>query len=262
MGLIGLAACGRTGQRTVYRYPETEVLFDSFHIKKAVYSPGELKLYYKGGNLKDNQIKCYGADFSDLGDEFESTFKNGVLTVRADFASQISGLTIYNTDNGVIYHLRYLDSPQFAWLAETLWLDYGWCKMGDEQRFYSAEELKEQADSQAAKRQETTDTFKILEGTWISEDGLRKYVFTADEEAARFAAEDMWFNGEKQAWEGRSLSVEAAYQSKYYDEECGDCENIREITLVNGDRSAANMIILYNQQEKTIRSGDAVYHRD
>ena len=124
MGLLGLTACGRVNGCT-YRYPETTVLFDDFHIKKTVYRPGVMKLYYRGGQFKDNPIRCYDANFEDLGDQFDHTFRNGVLTVRADFAEKISGLTIEDRAHDVIYHLRYLDSPQFAWLADVFWHDDG-----------------------------------------------------------------------------------------------------------------------------------------
>ena len=80
IGLLGLTACGRVNGCT-YRYPETTVLFDDFHIKKTVYRPGVMKLYYRGGQLKDNPIRCYDANFEDLGDQFDHTFQHGVLTV-------------------------------------------------------------------------------------------------------------------------------------------------------------------------------------
>ena len=119
--LLALVGCARSGDRVVYQYKETAVLFDDFQIKKTVYTPGKMKLYYKGVYLKDNQITCYDANFEDLGSEFEYAFQNGVLTVKADFADKISGLTIEDRDHDTIYHLRYLDSPQFAWLADTFW---------------------------------------------------------------------------------------------------------------------------------------------
>ncbi len=145
MGLLGLTACGGADVRT-YQYPETALLFDSLHIKKTVYSPGIMELYYRGGQFKDNPIRCYDANFEDLGDQFDHTFQNGVLTVQADFAEQISGLTIEDKDHDTVYHLRYLDSPQFAWLADTFWLDYGMMTLGDEARYYSDAERQEQAE--------------------------------------------------------------------------------------------------------------------
>ena len=51
IGLFGLTACGGADVRT-YQYPETAVLFDDFHIKKTVYSPGVMKLYYPAGSSR------------------------------------------------------------------------------------------------------------------------------------------------------------------------------------------------------------------
>ena len=176
MGLVGLTACGGADVRT-YQYPETALLFDSLHIKKTVYSPGVMELYYRGGQFKDNPIRCYDANFEDLGDQFDHTFRNGVLTVQADFAEQISGLTIEDKDHDTVYHLRYLDSPQFAWLADTFWLDYGMMTMGDEARYYSDAERQAQAERERAEHEQTRNVFALLEGTWISEDGLQNMCF-------------------------------------------------------------------------------------
>ena len=44
--------------------------FYDFHIKKTVYSPGVMKLYYRGGQFKDTPIRCYDANFEDLEDQF------------------------------------------------------------------------------------------------------------------------------------------------------------------------------------------------
>ena len=110
MGLFGLVACSGADVRT-YQYPETAVLFNDFQIKKTVYSPGVMKLYYRGGQFKDTPIRCYDANFKDLGDQFEYSFQNGVLTVQANFAEQISGLTIEDKGHdtvilggGLTYH--------------------------------------------------------------------------------------------------------------------------------------------------------------
>ena len=44
--------------------------FYDFHIKKTVYSPGVMKLYYRGGQFKDTPTRCYDANFEDLEDQF------------------------------------------------------------------------------------------------------------------------------------------------------------------------------------------------
>ena len=136
--------------------------------------------------------RCYDADFEDLGDQFEYSFKNGVLTIRAQFAERISGLTIDDSAHDTIYRLRYLDSPQFAWLADTLWMDYGVMTMGDEALYYSDAERQAQAERERAEREQTRNTFALLEGTWISEDGLQKYVFSMDADGDGLRAEELW----------------------------------------------------------------------
>lgn len=90
MSLLGLTSCGQVDGCT-YQYPETEVLFDDFHITKTIYSQGTMRLYYRGVQFKDNPIRCYDANFEDLGDQFDHTFRNGVLTIQADFAEKSVG---------------------------------------------------------------------------------------------------------------------------------------------------------------------------
>ena len=257
LSFLGLTACGGKNNQTVYQYKEASVYSDGLQIKKTVYTPGEMKLYYSGESFSDNSIRCYGADFTDLGDEFEHSFKDGVLTVDAEFAERISGLMIDDANNGIIYHLRYLDSKQFAWLAEVLWLDDGWIEEGDAEKYYSAEELKEQAQKAEAEKKETLDVFALLEGTWVSADNTENLVFTADESGEKLTAELAWYDEEKQEWVSNSMSVEAAHQSERYDGGDG-----LEITLVNGDHSAANMELIYDPASLTVEFGDTLYHKD
>lgn len=244
MGLLGLTACGGADVRT-YQYPETALLFDSLHIKKTVYSPGVMELYYRGGQFKDNPIRCYDANFEDLGDQFDHTFRNGVLTVQADFAEQISGLTIEDKDHDTVYHLRYLDSPQFAWLADTFWLDYGMMTLGDEARYYSDAERQEQAERERTEHEQTRNVFALLEGTWISEDGLQKYVFSTDAD-------------------GSELRVESAFQTPYFGGEYGEdvAEHLQEIVLRNSDHAAADLHLLYDTQNAVILGGGMTYRRE
>ena len=258
--LLALVGCARSGDRVVYQYKETAVLFDDFQIKKTVYTPGKMKLYYKGVYLKDNQITCYDANFEDLGSEFEHAFQNGVLTVKADFADKISGLTIEDRDHDTIYHLRYLDSPQFAWLADTFWYDAGWMEMGDEEKYYTAEERQEQQNRVNAVRQETMEVFSLLEGTWFSEDGSCKIVCSMDEDGTGFVVDELQLDETDQTWKGYSVSVESAYQTQYEDADDGS-QDIVEFTLVNRDHAAANTIILYDRQNNTLRDGEIIYHK-
>ena len=262
MGLFGLAACSGAVERT-YQYHETTVLFNDFHIKKTVYSPGVMKLYYRGGQFKDTPIRCYDANFEDLGDQFEYSFQNGVLTVQADFAEQISGLAIEDKDHDTVYHLRYLDSPQFAWLADTFWLDYGMMTMGDEARYYSDAERQAQAERESAEHEQTRDVFALLKGTWISEDGVQKYVFSENEDGTRWYAEELWFDETEQKWNSWELCVESAFQTPYFGGEYSEdvAEHLQEIVLGNSDHAAADMCVLYDSEENVIRDTNTIYHK-
>lgn len=263
MGLLGLTACGGADVRT-YQYPETALLFDSLHIKKTVYSPGVMELYYRGGQFKDNPIRCYDANFEDLGDQFEHTFRNGVLTVQADFAEQISGLTIEDKDHDTVYHLRYLDSPQFAWLADTFWLDYGMMTLGDEARYYSDAERQAQAERERAEHAQTHNVFALLEGTWISEDGLQKNVFSTGADGSELRAAELWRNGTEQMWNGWELRVESAFQTPYFGGEYSEdvAEHLQEIVLRNSDHAAADLHLLYDTQNAVILGGGMTYRRE
>lgn len=276
LGLLGFSACGEAGSRTVYQYRKTEV-FQNFYVKKAVYTPGELKLYYRGGAFKDNTVRCYGADFEDLGDAFAYTFQNGVLTIQADFAEQISGLMIDDPDQSVRYRLRYLDSSQFASLTDIFWYDAGWSETGDAKTYYSAEELQAEADRRAAIRQEKQETFALLEGTWVCEDGLSKYEFTVNEDKSGMECSQMWWNEGEQSWESQYVFAKSAFQTKGfdallavgfdfdagsdYDEIAEKTEKLIAITLVNSDPAAADMCVLYDSEENVITDTDTIYHK-
>lgn len=155
-GAFVLASCGQLKGRTVYRYAEPSVFPDSFQIKKTVYTPGTMKLYYGGEDLSGMELRCYDAEFYDLGDDFTFEIKDDVIIVKADFADRISGLQIGTTVNDTFYHLRYLDSEQFAWKVEMLWLDAGWSEMvSDTPSYYTEEEIKEGKGQNTEERQET-----------------------------------------------------------------------------------------------------------
>ena len=263
MSLLGLTSCGQVDGCT-YQYPETSVLFDDFHITKTIYSQGTMRLYYRGVQFKDNPIRCYDANFEDLGDQFDHTFRNGVLTVQADFAEKISGLTIEDRAHDIIYRLRYLDSPQFAWLADTFWLDYGMMTMGDEARYYSDAERQAQAERKRAEHEQTRNIFALLEGTWISEDGLQKYVFSTDADGSELRAAELWRNEPEQMWNGWELRVESAFQTPYFGGEYSEdvAEPLQEIVLGNSDHAAADLHILYDTQNEVILGSGLTYHRE
>ena len=266
LGLLALTACsrfaGRSDDGVTYRYAETDVLYGELRVKKTVYRAGKLKLYYSGTDLSDSQIRCYDANFEDLGDDFKCGFQKGVLTIRADFAERISGLMIRKSNDSFIFQLRYLDSEQFAWLAQVFAYDEGWSQYGDTEAYYSAEERKALEDKAAAERQRTAEIFALLEGTWRSEDGMRRYEFAMDDDNRCLIAEELWFDAETQEWYSTYVYAESASKSWYFDETCEEWEELTQFVLVNRDHSAANMSVIYEETEKTIRSGDDTFYKD
>ncbi len=155
-GVFVLASCGQLKGRTVYRYAETDVPLADVQIKKTVYTPGTMKVYYSGEDQSEMEIRCYDAEFSDLGDDFTYEIRDDIIIVKADFAEQISGLQIGTTMNQSFICLRYLDSDQFAWKFQMLVMDAGWEEwLSDSPSYYTEEEIKEGKGRKPAEGQET-----------------------------------------------------------------------------------------------------------
>lgn len=262
-GILLLAVRGLTGKRTVYKYSETSVYDDEIHVSKTVYSPGQMKLYYRGEDWKKGRVHCYDADFEDLGDDFTYSFRWGVLTIKADFAERISGLVIDDTEIGTIqYRLRYLDSTQFAWMADIFWFDDGWQSVGDADRYYSQEEREALAKEEAEDLRKTMDIYALLKGTWVSEDGRYKFVFYKDEETDCMIAEYLSLDESGENWESWPFYAGSAYWSEYYGEDGEEDEQLRLITLVNTSSTAADMSFPYDREQDVLWDGDTAFHRE
>ena len=168
-----------------------------------------------------------------------------------------------------IYRLRYLDSPQFAWLADVFWYDEGWSDTGDREAYYSAAELQAEADRKAESQKEAQEVFALLEGTWVTEDGLQKYEFVANEDKSGMNCCTIWWNNETQEWYSWSIFAESAFRTKSFDFGCdADCvydeiaaqaEKRITIILVNSDHTAADNRILYHSAENVIKETAAIY---
>ena len=162
-------------------------------------------------------------------------------------------------------------------MTDIFWYDAGWSETGDAEAYYSAEELQAEADRKAAIRQEKQETFALLEGTWVCEDGLRKYEFTVSEDKSGMACSQMWWSEDEQSWEEQYVFAKSAFQTKGFDAllavgfDCdADCdydeiaekaEKLIAITLVNSDPAAADVCVLYDSEENIIRDTDTIYHK-
>ena len=135
--------------------------------------------------------------------------------------------------------------------------------LGDAERYYSEAEMKAQADIASKEQQETLDILAILEGTWVSEDGVQKYVFSENEDGTRWYAEELWFDETEQKWNSWELCVESAFQTPYFGGEYSEdvAEHLQEIVLGNSDHAAADMCVLYDSEENVIRDTDTIYHK-
>ena len=79
----------------------------------------------------------------------------------------------------------------------------------------------------------------MLEGTWITEDGLQKYEFVANEDKSGMNCCTMWWNNETEEWYSWSIFAESAFR----------------------DHTAADMRILYDSEENVIKDTDTIYHK-
>lgn len=109
-----------------------------------------------------------------------------------------------------------------------------------------------------------TQCFALLEGTWISEDGLQKYVFSTDADGSELRAAELWRSGTEQMWNGWELRVESAFQTPYFGGEYSEdvAEHLQEIVLRNSDHAAADLHLLYDTQNAVILGGGMTYRRE
>ena len=134
----------------------------------------------------------------------------------------------------------------------------------DDARYYSDAERQEQAERERTEHEQTRNVFALLEGTWISEDGLQKYVFSTDADGSELRAAELWRSGTEQMWSGCELRVESAFQTPYFGGEYGEdvAEHLQEIVLRNSDHAAADLHLLYDTQNAVILGGGMTYRRE
>ena len=120
-----------------------------------------------------------------------------------------------------------------------------------------------QAERESAEYAQTRDVFALLEGTWISEDGLQKYVFSTDADGSELRAAELWFDETEQKWNGWELCVESAFQTPYFGGEYSEdaAEHLQQIVLGNSDHASADMCVLYDSEENVIRDTNTIYHK-
>lgn len=179
---ILITLCGCAEKSTVYHYTHTK-LIDEFTLTKSVYSIDSLELYLSGLD-GDYKLTCYDAEFQIIDADFETDYKNGVYTIKGAEAERISGIML--SGNIVRFRIRYLDSSQYAILCDYDATDVGWITQGDEEKYYTQEELEAQRTAAENYNKNQEQTFNQFEGLWTCTEDASKYLnFYYDENGNR-----------------------------------------------------------------------------
>jgi len=177
-----LSGCGKNG--VTYKYVNQDKSA-GIVINKSVYLEDELKLYVKAddNNLEgDFNITFYDSEFNAIDEEFTSEYRHGVLSIKGKNINKISGLYI---DGRIRYHLRYLDSNEYAILYEHDVTEIGWETYGDTDKYYTSEELAKQQAAVDEARAIQEENFRTLEGTWKCDRDPSLYIRFYEEDGQR-----------------------------------------------------------------------------
>lgn len=161
LGTVLLAGCAKNVTTYTYHHGNDG---SGVSISKAEYREDLLTLHVKG-LYEIDQIVAYDADFNALSDDFTYQYKKNLLTIKGPDAEKISGLYIGGA--WLRLHIRYLDSSDYALLYEVDATEIGWMLQGDKEKYYTAEELKEQQDKIDKENAIQEENFNLLEGRWV-----------------------------------------------------------------------------------------------
>ena len=78
--------------------------------------------------------------------------------------------------NSEMLELRYLDSAQFAQLTSSFADDLGWETSGDEEAFYTKEELEAIEERKEAIQKKNDEIYNLFEGIYVCEDNPDLYI--------------------------------------------------------------------------------------
>ncbi|MDO4189659.1 MAG: C1 family peptidase [Lachnospiraceae bacterium] len=161
--LIVITFIGCAQNSITYKYNNSDD-GSGISISKSVYTDNELRLYIKGLSDDEPKVCAYDSKFKVITEDFTTEYKNNVLSIKGSNASRISGLYIEGKWNR--YHIRYLDSDEYALMYEVEATEIGWELCGDKEKYYTSGEL---ADQQAKKDEALAiqeENFNLLEGVW------------------------------------------------------------------------------------------------
>lgn len=157
-----LFACGCANNHTTYTYDNPKEA-SGFTLNKAVYTKGKLKLYSPdfGGKF---ELTCYDNNFNVIEEEFETSYKDGVYTIKGKAAEKISGIVLQNYSTK--YCIRYLDSNQYAAICYYEATEIGWTTSDDGENYYTEEERQKQKEAKESWQNRQKNNFELMLGEW------------------------------------------------------------------------------------------------
>lgn len=169
----------------VFKYKESEI--GDTNLSKTVYEDNQVTLFLKDAdNFTDfSYITCFDKNFKVIDCEWDVKLKKNKLIIRGKKANKISGIEICARYNSEMLELRYLDSDQFAQLTSYWADDLGWDTYGDEEAFYTKEELDARKERSEAIKQKNDEVFYMFEGAYVCEDNPDLYIEIYDSENGR-----------------------------------------------------------------------------
>lgn len=178
---IQIMLSGCAGKNITYEYENAKVT-EEFVLTKSVYSDDKLEIFIS--DLEgDYDLTCYDADFQTIAEEFETDYKNGVYTIEGAGTERISGIML--SGNYVRFRIRYLNSSQYAVLCDYEATEIGWVTYGDEEQYYTQDELDRQKAAVDQRNEVQERNFSQFEGVWICTQDEASYLKFYVDDGAR-----------------------------------------------------------------------------
>lgn len=173
---VNLSKTDDSDNQTVYEYKDSEV--GGVNLSKTVYEDNQVTLFLKDADYFTDfrDFKCFDKTFNVIDCEWDVKLEKNKLIIKGDKANKISGIKICDGYNSEMLELRYLDSAQFAQLTSSFADDLGWETSGDEEAFYTKEELEAIEERKEAIQKKNDEIYNLFEGIYVCEDNPDLYI--------------------------------------------------------------------------------------
>jgi len=162
--LLLLSGCGLSKEIETYRYSNPNAI-NEVKITKTVYLDDKIIIKIVGLGDDEYNLVCFDKDFNCLEGDFTYEYKRGMLVIHGDTAPKISG--IYLDGAYRRFHIRYLDSSEYAIQYYTEATEIGFMLTSESDKSYDTPEetaAKQEAGEKYERQQK--ENFALFEGTW------------------------------------------------------------------------------------------------